>query len=56
MMADLLSHVFPLALSKVPINHGNYFCFTDEKAECLEKLVDYLKTIQPEKEKSGFMP
>lgn len=56
MMADLLSLVFPLALSKVPINHGNYFCLTDEETECLQKLVDYLKTIQPEKEKSGFTP
>lgn len=50
-MADLLSHVFPPALSQVLINHGNYFCFTDRETECVEKLADFFKAVQIQ---SGF--
>lgn len=50
-MANLLKHVFLLALNKAPINHENYSCFRDEKTEDLERLVDYLKTVQSTRER-----
>lgn len=55
--ANLLKHVFPLALNKAPINHENYSCFRDEKTEYLEILRLYILKLynQPEKENSGFI-